>query len=129
MVRLVMKLQSTLGKPINNQEGGMKKFTTELGRFCQNMEVLFLAQDTPTLSGTPTPTPPTLNSSGPFPPPLPCFSAFPLSGVSPFRNTLFCSTLDEMQIHFLSHAITSHLQTHGSTVVTGSNAELVNMYV
>eukprot|EP00026_Physarum_polycephalum_P004318 Phypoly_transcript_04336.p1 GENE.Phypoly_transcript_04336~~Phypoly_transcript_04336.p1 ORF type:complete len:617 (+),score=85.46 Phypoly_transcript_04336:52-1902(+) len=43
------------------------------------------------------------------------------------RNTLFFSAPQDKQ--FVIRAITSHLQTHGSTVVTGPNIDLVNMYV
>jgi len=44
-----------------------------------------------------------------------------------FAKTFFCnSTWDK---DFLARAITSHLQTHGCTVVTGNHKEKINMFI
>jgi hypothetical protein len=69
---------------------------------------------------------PTSSSSSLFPT---SFSG-PDRGREPFarlRDTLFFSAPQDKQ--FVIRAITSHLQTHGSTVVTGPNIDIVNMYV
>jgi hypothetical protein len=91
MTQLVKKLQAMLEKV---PEGGMLRFTQELGKFCTNMEQLFTPQ-------------------------LPTFN---------IRRTIFANN-QVVDLDFVTKAITSHLQTHGSTVVTGSNEDAVNMYI
>jgi len=90
MTQLVLKLQKMLDSV---PEGGMVKFTQELGKFCQNMEVLFATE---------------------FPP-------------VQIVNTFFC--INPVDFDLVSRAVTSHLQTHCSTVVTGPDESSVNMYV
>lgn len=149
----MLKLQATLNK---NQDGLMDQFTKELGQFCENLEVLFEVQE---LCGHPSspqtnrgctnpahphhpihsspsniPLPPDVRVNRARLPPSPTSSSSYLSGSErgrePFarlRDTLFFANPQDKQ--FVIRAITSHLQTHGSTVVTGPNVELVNMYV
>jgi len=71
----------------------MLKFTKELGKFIQNMEILFTST-------------------------LPAVK---------LRNTLFFNS--PFDFESVSRAVTSHLQTHGCTVVTGNDEETVNMFV
>lgn len=62
--------------------------------------------------------------------PSPSYNGSERGGRDPFarlRETLFFSNPQDKQ--FIVRAVTSHLQTHGSTVVTGPDVDLVNMYV
>ncbi len=141
---MVLKLQFTL---LRFQEEGMNRFTKEeLGRFCQNMEVLFIVQDAPHRNHHSIPTHIPSNAEHkttphmrPKAPPSPTLSSSSSSIPPPSNNisyngtikdTMFYTPLNDPNVEeFLARAMTSHLQTHGSTVVTGSNPALVNMYV
>jgi hypothetical protein len=65
-----------------------------------------------------------------LPPFLRHMEALYSSSLPPVKSTtIFCTQEISYKYEFLARAITSHLQTHGSTVVVGSDEDSVNTFV